>query len=245
MRAPRFHCPTPLASGTDHPLDPEAAKHAARVLRLRVGAPLTLFDGRGGEHEATLVAVDGARVVARVGAHRAIEREPPFPIVLAQALVKGERMDLVVQKAVELGATALQPLATLRCEVKLDAERAAKRLAHWRGVVRAACEQCGRNRLPEVRAPLALAELAAATTQGACWVLAPDGAAPLVAQPMPRGGVTLVVGPEGGLAPEELALLARAGALPVALGPRVLRTETAGLAALAAMQARWGDFGGG
>jgi 16S rRNA (uracil1498-N3)-methyltransferase len=148
-------------------------------------------------------------------------------------------MDLVVQKAVELGATAIHPLATVRSEVRLDAERAAKRVLHWQGVVRAACEQCGRNRLPEVRAPIALeawcTQPSAATTR---LVLAPDGVA-LASLPRPEGGVALLVGPEGGLAPEELARVEAAGFRRASLGPRVLRTETAALAALAAISALW------
>ena len=152
VSAPRFFSTAPLAAEAELELDAAAANHATRVLRLGAGAALTLFDGRGGEYPATLLAVARERVTARTGAHLAREAELPFPLVLGQALAKGERMDLVVQKAVELGATVLQPLATARSEVRLDAARAAKRLVHWQGVVRGACEQCGRNRLLERRA---------------------------------------------------------------------------------------------
>lgn len=239
MSAPRFFCSLPLAADREIPLDPTAASHATRVLRLGVGAPLTLFDGRGGEYPATLVALAGGRVTARTGAHLAREAEPAFAIVLGQALAKGERMDLVVQKAVELGATQVQPLATARSEVHLDAERAAKRVAHWQGVVKAACEQSGRNRLPEVRPPLGLAAWLDSPAAPLRIVLAADGA-PLAALARPTAGIALLVGPEGGLAPEELALADGAGFRRTSLGPRVLRTETASIAALGAIQALWG-----
>jgi 16S rRNA (uracil1498-N3)-methyltransferase len=241
MRVPRFFSPVALAEGHEVALDPSAAQHAVAVLRLAVGAPLTLFDGSGGEHAATLVQVGRSVGRARVGPKRAVEREPPFPLVLGQALAKGERMDLVVQKATELGATALVPLATERSEVRLDAERAAKRVAHWQGVVRAACEQCGRNRLPEVGAPRSLDAFLAAPPGGASrLVLAPEGVA---LRDLPRpgaAGVVLLVGPEGGLSEAELARATAAGFVGASLGPRVLRTETAALAALAAVQAVWG-----
>jgi 16S rRNA (uracil1498-N3)-methyltransferase len=239
MSAPRFFSSLPLASDREIALDESAASHATRVLRLRVGAALTLFDGRGGEYPATLLTIAGGRVTVRTGAHLAREAEPPFPLVLGQALAKGERMDLVVQKAVELGATALQPLSTARSEVHLDAERAAKRVAHWQGVVRAACEQSGRNRLLEVRSPLALEAWLARPTAPHRLVLAADGA-PLAALPRPAGGLALLIGPEGGLAPEELSLAEAAGFVRASLGPRVLRTETAAVAALAAVQVLWG-----
>lgn len=239
MSAPRFFSSQPLAADREVTLDEAAASHATRVLRLRVGATLTLFDGRGGEYPATLIAVAGARVTARTGAHLAREAELAFPLVLGQALAKGERMDLVVQKAVELGASALQPLAAARSEVHLDAERAAKRVAHWQGVVRAACEQSGRNRLLEVRPPLALGAWLARPDAPRRLVMAADGA-PFAAQPRPEGGLALLVGPEGGLTPEELELATAAGFSRVSLGPRVLRTETAAVAALAAVQVLWG-----
>ena len=226
-------------------LDATAAQHAVAVLRLGVGAPLVLFDGTGGEHPAELVQVGKSAVRARVGAKRSPELELPFPVMLGQALAKGERMDLVVQKATELGASTLVALATERSEVKLDAERAAKRVAHWQGVVRAACEQCGRNRLMQVATPQALdAFLAGGADAGGTvalkLVLAPEGKA-LRELPRPTtAGVVLLVGPEGGLSEAELARAEAAGFGRASLGPRVLRTETAAIAALAAIQAVWG-----
>lgn len=241
MRIPRFHSPVALVEGAEVALDASAAQHAVAVLRLGVGAEVVLFDGAGGEHPATLVHAARGAARARVGARRAVEREPPFPLLLGQALAKGERMDLVVQKATELGATALAPLATERSEVRLDAERAAKRVAHWQGVVRAACEQCGRDRLPEVRAPQDLDAFLAGAPAGALrLVLAPGGRA-LRELPRPgAAGVVLLVGPEGGLSDAEVARAEAAGFVRAGLGPRVLRTETAALAALAAAQAVWG-----
>ena len=239
MSAPRFFCSQALAPERELELDGTAASHATRVLRLGVGDPLTLFDGRGGEYPATLVAIAGGRVTARTGVQLLREAEPSCPIVLGQALAKGERMDRVVQKAVELGVTALQPLATARSEVHLDAERAAKRVTHWQGVVRAACEQCGRNRLPEVRPPLSLTAWLATPTASLRIVLTTDGVA-FATLARPRAGLALLVGPEGGLTPEELALADSAGFVRASLGSRVLRTETASLAALAAVQVLWG-----
>jgi len=241
VRVPRFFSPSPLAEGIEVALDADAAQHAAVVLRLPVGAPIVLFDGRGGEHPAELTVVARSGVRARVGTKRDLDRVPSFPVVLAQALAKGERMDLVAQKATELGASRLAPIATARSEVKLDATRAAKRLAHWQGVVRAACEQCGRNRLMEVDAPTSLATwLAAVPADALRLVLAADGAA-LGTLPRPGpGGVALLVGPEGGLTEVELAAAAASGFQPASLGPRVLRTETAAIAALASVQVLWG-----
>jgi len=241
MRAPRLFSSTPLVEGDEVALDPAAAQHAVAVLRLEVGAPVTLFDGNGGEHPARLVGASKRRATAIVGAKIAVERELPFPVVVAQALAKGERMDLVVQKATELGASAIVPLATERSEVRLDGERAAKRLQHWQGVVRAACEQCGRNRLPTLSTPMPLdAFLSAAPLEAQRLVLAPEGAE-LRALPRPTAaGVVLVVGPEGGLSEAEVGRAIAAGFAAASLGPRVLRTETAALAALSAAAALWG-----
>lgn len=245
MGAPRFFHPLPLATGSEVVLDPVAAGHAVRVLRLQAGAELTLFDGRGGEYAATLLATGKRGATARVGAHRAVEAEPGLVITLAQGLARGERMDLVVQKAVELGVSVLQPLITRHGQVRLDAARAAARRAHWQGVVRAACEQSGRNRLPEVGAPQEFAAWIAtpAAQEGLRLVLDPGADTGLRTLEPPRGAVALLVGPEGGLSDAELAQARAAGWQPVRLGARVLRTETAGLAAVAAVQALWGDLG--
>jgi len=242
MRAPRFFSPTPLQPDAEIALDAEAARHAARALRLTVGAEVVLFDGRGGEYTATLIAVERGRVVARTGPRNPIERESPVAVSLAQGLAKGERMDLIVQKAVELGVAELHPVLTERCEVRLDAQRASKRLARWHGVAQAACEQCGRNRLPTIHEPIALDVWLSRATTGVRLVLDPAAHERLGAHPVGADGVTMLIGPEGGLSQRELDDATRAGYLAVRLGPRVMRTETAALAALVAIQTIYGDM---
>lgn len=251
MTFPRFFCPQPLAIGTGLALPENAARHAARVLRLGVGADLLLFDGRGGEYAARIAVVKKDAVWVDVLAWQERECESPLRITLVQALQAGDKMDMTVQKAVELGVAAIQPVSSRRGVVRLDGERAARRVEHWRGVAASACEQCGRNRVPEVfpLMPLegwldSLASGPAATSAAQQRImLAPGGAASLSA--LPRSGeVILLVGAEGGLDPQESKLATGAGFAPVCLGPRILRTETAGLAALASLQTLWGDFKG-
>lgn len=252
MRLPRIFVEGPLAAGREMPLPAAASQHLLAVLRLRVGAPLVVFDGRGGEHPARLLEAGrgGARIA--VGEHRAVERESPLAVTLLQGLARGERMDVVVQKATELGVARIVPVAAARSVVQLAEARAAKRVAHWQAVAVAACEQCGRNRVPEVAAPLPLVEAcrlaadeaAADAAAARLWVLDAEGGAAPTADPPPRGGrVALLIGPEGGLTDEELEVAALIGFTRLRLGPRVLRTETAGPAALAALQALAGDFG--
>jgi len=254
MTDPRFFCPpAQIALGADLSLElPEGpGRHAARVLRLEAGDGLVLFDGQGGEYPACIERVNKDRVQVRLGAHRAVERESTLDLTLIQALQGGDKMDFTLQKAVELGVRRFQPVASRRSVVRLDGERAAKRLDHWQGVAVAACEQCGRNRIPQVLPVQSLEQsLAREAAQDAVagsprplrLVLLPEAAQALTALPPPAGPVVFLVGAEGGLAPEESAAALAAGFTPVRLGPRVLRTETAGLAAVAAMQALWGDF---
>ncbi len=241
---PRIYHPESLAGSTEVRLAPTAARHVARVLRLRSGAAVVLFDGRGGEYAARLTSVAGGEVRAVIHAHTPVERESPLRVILGQALARGERMDFAVQKAVELGVAAIQPLATARCVVKLKGEREARRREHWQAVAAGACEQCGRNTIPAVHAPLDLAAWLAQDGAGPGLVLDPAAGEPLHAPPAPGGPVRLLIGPEGGLTDEELAAAHRAGFRAVRLGPRVLRAETAPLAALAALQTLWGDFAG-
>lgn len=249
MTAPRFYSPVRLSADSSIDLSENAARHACRVLRLRAGDDLTLFDGAGGEYTARIAEVARERVSVEVLEWRDAECEAPIRLSLVQALQAGEKMDMTMQKAVELGVARIVPVASKRSVVRLDGERAQRRLAHWRGVVASACEQCGRNRVPEV-SPLAgldrwLGQPAAA---GVLRLMLVPGAAQTLndlAPPAPGGEVELLIGAEGGLAPEEVALAAAAGYQGVRLGPRILRTETAGLAALAAIQCLWGDFGKG
>jgi 16S rRNA (uracil1498-N3)-methyltransferase len=247
MRSPRIFVDGPLAAGQQTGLPAAASQHLLAVLRLRAGAPLVVFDGRGGEHPARLLEADRAGARIEVGEHRAVERESPLTVTLLQGLARGERMDTVVQKATELGVARIVPVAAARSVVQLAEARAGKRVAHWRAVAVAACEQCGRNRVPEITAPMDLVEacrLAAAEAATRLWALDAEGGMPLAAAPPSRGDrVALLVGPEGGLADDELETAALIGFKRLRLGPRVLRTETAGPAALAALQALAGDFG--
>ena len=237
----RFHFPDRLPAGGEVALPDALAHHALRVLRLRDGEAVVLFDGSGGEVEARL-AVRGKAVFAQLGEARALERESPLRIMLVQALASGDKMDWVVQKAVELGVHAVQPVQAERSVLRLAGERADKRVAHWQQVAVAACEQCGRNRIPEILPLQPLVHWLGTHRDALNYVLAPGGAKGFADEPEPKDVVHLLVGPEGGGSEGELAAFDAAGCRRVRLGPRVLRTETAGLAAIAALQARWGDF---
>lgn len=252
MPSPRFYLDQPLAPGARFSLPPGPARHAARALRLAVDDAVTLFNGQGGEYTARIERIQKDDVAVSITGFADIERESRLHVMLAQGISSGERMDYTLQKAVELGVAAIQPIAARRSVVKLTGERADKRIAHWQGVVASACEQCGRNRVPPVAAPLALAHwlgqrLADRSSidplvGGRLLFLSPLAKARLADLPAPSGMDCLVAGPEGGFEADEIAALQSAGAIPVRLGPRVLRTETAALAALAAMQTLWGDF---
>lgn len=220
-----------------------AAHHVARVLRLREGDALTLFDGQGGERTARVSRIAREEVEASIVATLPVERESGLPIRLVQCLQAGDKMDLTIQKAVELGVSSIVPLASKRAVVRLDAERAEKRLRHWRQVVIAACEQCGRNRIPELFAVEPIERFLArpAASGGLRLHLSPAASDSLSTLEKPVS-VELLVGPEGGLTSDEVAAARQAGFVALRLGPRVLRTETAGLAALSAIHARWGDF---
>jgi 16S rRNA (uracil1498-N3)-methyltransferase len=239
-RAPRFHCEAVLSPGASLELPERAARHIA-ALRLQTGDEVVLFNGDGAESIATLVALGKRGVVAAVRERRTSERESPFEIHLAQGICAGDRMDLVLQKATELGVASMQPVITARSIVRLAPERRERRETHWQNVVIAACEQCGRNRIPRLAPSLGFPEFVALPARGGTRILlAPDGEATLRTL-APRAPVTILIGPEGGLAPEERELAASRGFTPVRFGPRILRTETAPLAALAALQALYGD----
>ena len=248
MTSPRFFCPLPLVSGACVDLPESAARHAARALRLGPGDAVVLFDGGGGEYACRIVEVTRRGVTVEVGEHSARECESPLQLTLVQALQAGEKMDLTVQKAVELGVSRIVPVASRRSVLRLEGERAVRRLAHWRGVVASACEQCGRNRLPEVTAIEKLERWLERPMADTAMrlMLAPEAGQSLADLTAPTDGrrIELLIGAEGGLAPEEMEQAAAAGFVPIRLGPRILRTETAGLAALAAIQCLWGDFEG-
>jgi 16S rRNA (uracil1498-N3)-methyltransferase len=246
LNSPRFFvgddAGDPIA-GREFALPRSAAHHAANVLRMRAGDALTLFTGRGGEFAATLVAIDRRHVKAHVDAFLAIERESAIPVTLAQSLAANDPMDIALRKAVELGAAAIQPIVTERSARWPAGDRGAHRLARWRQLAVAACEQCGRNRVPDVRDTMLWSDwLAARDASRTGIVLSPTGARPLAQFPRPSNGVDLAVGAEGGFTDAEIAAAGRAGVVAAHLGPRVVRTETAGAAALAAMHALWGDF---
>ncbi len=256
MRGIRVYVPGPMGLDVALPLPAQAATHVTKVLRLRVGAALTLFDGRGGEWRSCIERVAGGTVTVRPVAHQPVERESPLRVTLLQALARGEKMDWVLQKATELGVARVVPVATERSVVQLDGERAERRLEHWQAVVASACEQCGRNRLPEVLAPCSFEAACAppaTPAAGLRLVLAPGAGAALaaVASPVCPDGtagareVALLIGPEGGLTDAELHSAAQAGFVAVSLGPRVLRTETAAIAALGVLQMLAGDFAAG
>lgn len=245
MRSIRLFIEAPLEPGRDVVLPASAAAHAVRVLRLKAGDAVTLFNGDGHEYRASLVAGGARELRAAVESTAAPVRESPLRVTLLQAIARGEKMDWVVQKATELGVARIAPVSTARSEVRLDGARAGKRLEHWRAVAIAACEQCGRNVVPVIDAPAELgARLgdAAAPAWGAGWMLVPgDGARLRNVQPVPEA-LTLAVGPEGGFDECDLETLRAHGFHELALGPRILRTETAGVAAISALQALYGDF---
>ncbi|HWA13253.1 MAG TPA: 16S rRNA (uracil(1498)-N(3))-methyltransferase [Burkholderiales bacterium] len=241
----RFHVDGRLGNGSDVRLPPDAAHHAARVLRLEAGDPIVLFDGHGGEFEARITRLERGEVHAKTGAHREVERESGLEVHLVQGLSSGERMDFTLQKAVELGVAGIQPVAMERSVVRLKDERAQRRVEHWQNLVIAACEQCGRNRVPRVAPVLDFGEYAGqlGPAEGESrLLLSPQAAASLRSRDRPAGRIVLMAGPEGGLAPGETQTALARGFEAVRLGPRVLRTETAAVAALAALQALWGDF---
>jgi 16S rRNA (uracil1498-N3)-methyltransferase len=243
VRLIRVHCGQPLVPGAEILLPEAAGNHVARVLRLRAGAPLVLFDGSGHDYAGEIVELDGDRVRVRIGSRSAGLRESPLSISLVQGVSRGERMDWTLQKATELGVRRIQPVIAARSVVRLDDRQAEKRLRHWQAVVASACEQCGRSVLPEVRPPCDLSRhLAEAAREGQRLVLSPAGPASLAGLPTVAQRVELLVGPEGGLDDAELSSAAAAGYAPVRLGPRVLRTETAGVVALTVLQALWGDL---
>lgn len=239
----RFYCPIPLTIGTVTTL-PDDIAHHMHVLRLAIGDSITLFNGEGGEYTATLTAIDKKRASAEVKTFSPREAELPYSVTIAQALPEGAKIDWIVEKAVELGAAAIQPIAARRCVVRLSAERAAKKLEHWRGIVASAAEQCGRNRLPHVSEPVDFHEWVGQQNLHRRIMLSPRAEQSLSdwARHHPPQAVALLIGPEGGFTEQEEQSAVANGVLPLSIGPRVLRTETASLAALAALNAVWGEI---
>jgi 16S rRNA (uracil1498-N3)-methyltransferase len=242
VRIPRIYQPISLHSGQMLTLDAQATVHLTKVLRLRPGDALVVFNGQGGEFAARVSTVERRTARIEVGEFVAREVESPLGLVLLQGISRGERMDYTVQKAVELGVTHIVPLQTERTVVNLSAERQARRCEHWQAVVNSACEQSGRNRVPAVAPVTAFADGIAAAAPGLQLVLHHRAETRLQALPPPSGPITLLIGPEGGLSAQEIAAAEAAGFVPLRLGPRVMRTETAAVAAMAVLQWQWGDF---
>jgi 16S rRNA (uracil1498-N3)-methyltransferase len=240
---PRFYCSQELSVGAAVAL-PDHVAHHVQVLRMTPGDEITLFNGEGGEYIASLTAMDKKRATAEIKAFSPRETELPYAITLAQALPEASKMDWIIEKAVELGATAIQPLAAQRCVVRLSVERAAKKLAHWQGIIIAAAEQSGRNRLTHLAEPIDFNAWIAQQNLHPRILLTPRAEQSLSewARHQPPQSVALMIGPEGGFTEQEESTARAQGTLMLSMGPRVLRTETAGLAALAALNAAWGGM---
>ncbi|WP_168398004.1 16S rRNA (uracil(1498)-N(3))-methyltransferase [Erwinia amylovora] len=243
MRIPRIYQPRPLQIGNEIALSEEAANHVGRVLRMSAGQMLELFDGTSLVFAAEIIQADKKNVCVRINASREDSRESPLHLHLGQVMSRGEKMEFTVQKAVELGVNVITPLFSERCGVKLDAERLAKKMQQWQKIAIAACEQCGRNCIPEVRNAMALDAWCTEPEPGLKLNLHPRAKHSINTLPLPIERVRLLIGPEGGLSADEIAMTAQHGFTDILLGPRVLRTETTALTAITALQVRFGDLG--
>jgi len=242
MRISRFFCPELNITHTQFSLPEAAHRHAVQVLRLKKGALINIFDGQGHEYEATIAQVSKRESVVVLGQKIESQNESPLDITLLQGISRGERMDYALQKAVELGVNKIIPLITERCNVQLSNGRAEKRLSHWKGVMISACEQSGRSVLPELMGVMSLEEAMSINQQSSRLVLDPmakQGFTTLEKQQQ----ITLLIGPEGGLSEQEINVVTEQNYQTVNFGPRILRTETATVAAIAVMQTLWGDLG--
>lgn len=243
MRLTRVHVDAPLAAGRVVALPESAATHLARVLRLKPGDPCLLFNGDGNDYAARITVLGKREVLAQVDSSCEVDNESPLAITLVQGIARGDRMDWILQKATELGVHAFVPTSSERSEVRLEGDRADKRLAHWRSVVIAACEQSGRARIPMMTAVQPLQRSLSDLDVEPRFLLDPQASRTIADLDAPGGSCVLAVGPEGGWSPRDRAMLEAAGFNGLRLGPRVLRTETAGIAAIAALQAGFGDLG--
>lgn len=241
MASPRIYTTQLLSEGQTLTLDNASSRHVAGALRMSSGQSLTLFNGRGGEYPCTITAVGKREVEVEVGPHCVVERESSLQVHLGIVMSRGDRMDWVVQKSTELGVTDITPLISERCEVKLAAERREKKLRHWQGIVNSACEQCGRNTLATVHPVTPLQDWLHSIDCDLGLVLHHRAAAPLPEQP-PGQHIAVLIGPEGGLTAPEIDSALEQHFQALRLGPRILRTETAPLAALAVLQQQWGDL---
>lgn len=243
MRSIRHYLQLPLAEASVIALPEGAVAHLVRVLRLEVGDDIVLFNGDGFDYPSRLLTVGRKSAEALVTGRVAVDRESPLRATLAQGIARGEKMDVILQKATELGISCIAPIITERTEVKLDGERTGKKMQHWQGILAAACEQSGRARLPVLLAPQSLASFAATDTSERRFILDPhDGKSPADIGLLPAQSLTLLIGPEGGLSARDIAALSAARYEGLRLGPRIMRTETAGPAAIAAFNALYGDW---
>ena len=242
MRLSRLYCPKPLQSGERITLDEMQAHYLQTVLRLRAGSDLVLFNGENGEYRARLCEVSRKQVSVEIGAFIAADRESPLAVELGLGLARSDRVDFALQKAVELGVRAMTPLQCERSVVRLAPTQIAGKTEHWRKILQHAAAQCGRCRLPHLYELATLPQWLARCT-GLRVLLDPDATMPLTDLPAPSQGVTLLIGPEGGFSPSERAMIIASGFVPVRLGARIMRAETAVVAALAAVQTLWGDLG--
>lgn len=242
MRVPRIYEPGPLSSHALLDLSEDGANHIGRVLRMQAGQELVLFDGRGGQYPATIQAVGKKQVTVQLAELDPVEVESPLAIHFGQVISRGDKMEFTIQKSVELGVTVITPLFSERCGVKLNGERLDKKLEQWQKIAISACEQCGRNRIPEIRPAMELAAWLAEPTEELKLNLHPRAPYSINTLPEPSHGIRLLIGPEGGLSAAEIEQAREQGFADMLLGPRVLRTETAGLTAITALQCRFGDL---
>lgn len=244
MTTPRVYTPQTLAIDSRIELEPSASHHINRVLRLRINADLLVFNGDGSEYQATIQTIQNNHVTVALGQRLDPERESNLNITLGQGISRGERMDYTLQKSVELGVSCIAPIWTQRTQVKLDGQRLEKRLGRWRGIIRSACEQSGRLVLPQLDSPVTLGDWCKSADNGGVQLLLDPAARKKLVDVQPLGNkLTLLIGPEGGLDADEIATAIENGFTGVRLGPRILRTETAAIAALSALQVLWGDLG--
>ncbi len=243
MLIPRIYTPQTLTPGAQLTIAGQSAHHVIHVLRLRAGAPVRIFDGNGNEHNATLIDIKRSEVILETGQSVTSIPESLLQVTLLQGITRNDRMDLILQKAVELGIQKFQPLWMQRSQSRVKNDRLEKRINHWQGIITSACEQCGRATMPELEPPASFAEWLDTTKySGLCLMLQPDSETSLCGIEKPGRNIHILVGPEGGLSHDEQTLARNAGFKGIRLGPRILRTETAALAALAGMQTLWGDF---
>lgn len=243
MRIPRVYHPDPITAGMELMLSNGAASHIGRVLRMTPGQTLQLFDGSNQVFDAEIIRVDKKNIRLSVRNNRTEDRESALVIQLGQVMSRGEKMEFTIQKSTELGVSVITPLFSERCGVKLNADRLDKKMQQWRKIAISACEQCGRNRVPEIRPAMALEAWCAQRGEGLKLSLHPRASQGMNTLPLPVERVHLLIGPEGGLSADEIAVTSDYRFTAIRLGPRVLRTETAALTAISALQARFGDLG--